>query len=142
VWQHPMSSVCIDVRPARLVERAAALSEPMPFSLRERVGEGAERSEEKRGPGERGGEVNALIIIMLSSLGSHYACGDSAGEKGPAERRTAPAPPPPSLPHERWGRGRERKRGEWRGAGMERGGGEQAHLRFRVCRKKRASKKA
>jgi hypothetical protein len=47
-----MSSVCIDVRPARLVERAAAPSEPMPFELREREGEGAERSEERRGPGE------------------------------------------------------------------------------------------
>jgi hypothetical protein len=31
-----MSSVCIDVRPARLVERAVAPSEPMPLFLRER----------------------------------------------------------------------------------------------------------
>jgi hypothetical protein len=49
-----MSSVCIDVKPARLVESAAAPSEPMRFRLRERGREGAERSEEKRGPGEGG----------------------------------------------------------------------------------------
>jgi hypothetical protein len=49
-----MSSDCIDVRRTRLVESAVAPSEPMPFELRERGGEGAERSEEKRGPGEGG----------------------------------------------------------------------------------------
>jgi hypothetical protein len=32
--QHLISSVCIDVRPARLVERAAAPSVPMLFELR------------------------------------------------------------------------------------------------------------
>jgi hypothetical protein len=32
---HLMLSVFIDVRPARLVESAAAPSEPMPFELRE-----------------------------------------------------------------------------------------------------------
>jgi hypothetical protein len=30
-----MMSTCIDVRPARLVESAAAPTEPMPFDLRE-----------------------------------------------------------------------------------------------------------
>jgi hypothetical protein len=39
--QHLMLSVCIDVRPARLVESAAAPSEPMPFELRGSEREGA-----------------------------------------------------------------------------------------------------
>ena len=77
-----MSSVCIDVRPARLVERAAAPSGLMSFQLREREAEGAERSEERRSPGGGGGVVNALIIIMISSWVSHHDCGESAGEKG------------------------------------------------------------
>ena len=41
-----MSSDCIDVRPARLVERAAAPSGPMSFELRESGREGAEGTEE------------------------------------------------------------------------------------------------
>jgi hypothetical protein len=44
-----MSSVCIDVRPARLVEIAAAPSEPMPFELRE--SRESRRVRGKRGPG-------------------------------------------------------------------------------------------
>jgi hypothetical protein len=39
---HLMSSACIDVRPARLVESAATPSGPMPFELRERGRKGAE----------------------------------------------------------------------------------------------------
>ena len=46
-----MLSVCIDVRPARLVERAAAPSGPMLFELQESEGDGAEGSEEITGPG-------------------------------------------------------------------------------------------
>jgi hypothetical protein len=49
---HPILSVCIDVRPTRLVERAVAPSEPMPFELREREGERAQGLEERRVPGE------------------------------------------------------------------------------------------
>jgi hypothetical protein len=52
---HPMSSVCIDVRPARLVERAAAPSGPSSFALWEREAEGAQGSEERRSPGGGGG---------------------------------------------------------------------------------------
>jgi hypothetical protein len=40
--RHPMSNVCIKVKPARLVERAAAPSGPMSFALRESQREGAE----------------------------------------------------------------------------------------------------
>ena len=55
--RHLMSSVCIDVRPARLVQSAAAPSEPMPFELRE--------SREREDRGFRGkyrpGEVDVII---------------------------------------------------------------------------------
>jgi hypothetical protein len=78
---HLMSSVCIDVRPARLVERAAAPSGPRAFDLWEREAEGAQGSEERRSPGGEGG-ANALIIIMISSWVSHHDCGESAVEKG------------------------------------------------------------
>ena len=43
-----MSSDCIDVRPARLVERAAAPAGPMPFKLRESE-RGSTREEAGRG---------------------------------------------------------------------------------------------
>ena len=45
---HLMSSDCIDVRPARLVERAAAPAGPMPFKLRESE-RGSTREEAGRG---------------------------------------------------------------------------------------------
>ncbi len=48
---HLMSSVCIDVRPARLVESAAAPSGPMPFELRESK---ESRRVRENGPGCRG----------------------------------------------------------------------------------------
>jgi hypothetical protein len=51
VRPHLMSSACIDVRPARLVERAAAPSGPMLFELRKSEGEEAEGLEESTGPG-------------------------------------------------------------------------------------------
>jgi hypothetical protein len=57
---HLMFSVCIDARPARLVERTAAPSGPMPFELRESDGEGAQGSEERTGPGGGG------VIMHLS----------------------------------------------------------------------------
>jgi hypothetical protein len=47
---HLILSVCINVRPARLVERAAAPSEPIPFELRERK-RGSRRVTGKNGLG-------------------------------------------------------------------------------------------
>jgi hypothetical protein len=49
-----MFSVCIDVRPIRLVERAAAPSGPRSFELWEREAEGAQRSEREGARGEGG----------------------------------------------------------------------------------------
>ena len=48
---HLMSSVCIAVRPARLVESAVAPSGPMRFELRERGGEWGRKVRRKEGPG-------------------------------------------------------------------------------------------
>jgi hypothetical protein len=66
-----MFSVCIDVRPARLVERAAAPSGPMSFELRESESVGA-----AGGSVERAGQgaYYVIIIVMFSSLGSDHAC--------------------------------------------------------------------
>jgi hypothetical protein len=47
---HPMSSVCIDVTPTRLVERAAAPTEPMPFDLRKSRETGSRGVRGKNGP--------------------------------------------------------------------------------------------
>ena len=57
-------SVCIDVRPARLVESAAAPSEPMPFELRENRERRDRGFRGKNGPGRR----DLDIIISLLSL--------------------------------------------------------------------------
>ena len=43
-----MLSVCIDVRPARRVESAAAPSEPMPFELRESEREQREQQSKRK----------------------------------------------------------------------------------------------
>jgi hypothetical protein len=63
VGWHLISSVCIDVRPARLVESAAAPSEPMPFQLWER----AERADESE---ERTGRVAGVWMLLYNS--NHY----------------------------------------------------------------------
>jgi hypothetical protein len=60
-----MSSDCIDVRPARAVERAVPPPGPMSFRLRE-----SGRREQK---GHRGEEA-IILFIMLSSVGSHHGC--------------------------------------------------------------------
>jgi hypothetical protein len=62
---HLRSSVCIDVRPAKLVERAAAPSEPMPFELRESE-RGSRRVKGKNGTG-RGGRVAGVYHTI-----THY----------------------------------------------------------------------
>jgi hypothetical protein len=62
-----MSSVCMDVRPARLVESAAAPSGPMSFRLQESESEGAEGSEERTGRPE-GYTHYAIIAGILSCL--------------------------------------------------------------------------
>ena len=56
-----MSSVCIDVRPARLVESAAAPSGPMPFELRE-----SRESRRVRRKNSPPGEVDVIIQLQSS----------------------------------------------------------------------------
>ena len=86
-----MLSDWINVRPARLVESAAAPSGPMLFELRESEREGAGESEERtRRP--------VGYHHYLSSSGSDHACGESAGDKGPAERRRSHSPTTTSPP--------------------------------------------
>jgi hypothetical protein len=90
--QHLKSSIRINVRPARLIERAAALTEPMPFELHESEREGAGESEERtRRP------VGYHHYFNIS--GSDHACGESAGDKGPAERwrSHSPTTSPPTI---------------------------------------------
>ena len=89
---HLMSSVCIDVRPARLVESAAAPSGPIPFSLRERGGEG------QKGQRKRGARMH------LSSSCCHprdlITTAERAREiKGPRRGGGRFPPPPPLRSH-------------------------------------------
>jgi hypothetical protein len=87
------SSVCINVRPARLVERTAAPSEPMPFELWESEREGAEGSKERTGRGKGGlpcnnkPDVIILTIIIRRKRGRERAGG----------KKEAAFPPPPPL---------------------------------------------
>jgi hypothetical protein len=83
-----MLSVCIDVRPARLVESAAAPSEPMPFELRE-SGESRRVRGKNRPPAGGCDDMNTVPFELLGTLSllppTHI---DTRGqEEGEMERR-------------------------------------------------------
>jgi hypothetical protein len=84
--RHLMLSVCIDVRPARLVESAAAPSEPMPFDLREST-ERAEESKERTGRRGR--------WMLLYNYDHHERAREGMGRRGEGGH----LPPTTTSPH-------------------------------------------
>jgi hypothetical protein len=125
-----MASVCSDVSPARLVERAEAPVGPMLLKLQER-GHGSER--------ERMGQVilYLLVIVMSYSLACCRACEERMTEENAAGRKEGWRPLSPKREGEegeKGGRGRrgskerrerrERKEGEEGEEGEERRGEE------------------